>query len=408
MLPYHMFCVIAVALCCCTSLCVAAAAEASSVPPTVGTGTPAEVSAQGADLTARTEAFVAANNTMAAAISAEEALESVKAAVEEAKKAVAAVMATESTGNAVELVRVLHETLKKKLLPRNRTDGTNQDPTLAEIKDAAARKLVTDAKNNAAGAASSLKTMSDKISAAVKSADVPVEQASTAVKKVSEALKNAGAGGKVLDAVQKVSEIVTSGSTAAVQSQTTLNRVADAMKRMSGSLGSLLSLAEDTLTLAEGGSATDNTDAENTKFTNLTKTAKTVLGDFDAVMSEAVSAADAATAVVTAAVAVLRDATGAAPDAAAAVEAADATRAATQEALTQLKKKLGISGQETLARTPQREHEDAPAVDGSHGSHTSPPDTTDPALLVPNADGGSSTAWVRAPILLLLACVAVW
>ncbi|KEG06836.1 hypothetical protein DQ04_11991000 [Trypanosoma grayi] len=312
------------------------------------------------------------------------------------------------------MVGVLHKALQEVLLPPKQSGGAKKELTLEDIKNGGASKLDKFVRDNASHATSLLKDVVNKAAAAVESADAPVQQARAAAEKASEALKNAAAGAtEILDAVQKANDIAAKGITAAVQAHTAVSNTAASVNRLSDRFNRLLALAREVLTLVKAESAQGDAEDGNKKFANIKETSKEVLGDVYAIVLGAVIAAgDAAIA----ADAVVTAATAAAPDAAAAVEAATAAKAAARDALTQVKEKLGISGQETVARTPQGEHDDAPDVDGSHESHTSPPDATDPALLVPtaaaalninNADGGSSSAWVRAPILLLLACVTV-
>ncbi|KEG06040.1 hypothetical protein DQ04_16351010, partial [Trypanosoma grayi] len=335
----HVLCVLVLALCCCTSFCVTAEAEASSVPPAVGSGTPAEVSAQEEDVTARTKTLEAANKTEAAAISAKEALESATVAADEVMKAARNVVdecKKGKTDKTVDLVHALHKALRKILLPPKKRVVGKKDPTLADIKNPEIRTQIEGAKKNALPATSLLKDAVGKTAAPVKSADAPVQQARAAVEKASEALKNAAAGAtEILDVVRNVNGIALKGSTAAVQLHTALTKVADVMKRISESLGTVLNLADDTLVLANSESASAGTQTEDEKFANLTKTAKNILDDFDALMSEAENVTDAADAALTAADAVVTEVTAAEPEAAAAVKAATTAKAAARDALTQ-------------------------------------------------------------------------
>ncbi|KEG05357.1 hypothetical protein DQ04_23021000, partial [Trypanosoma grayi] len=290
---------------------------------------------------------------------------------------------------AVEPMHTSVEALKKKLLPPKQSDVGEQIPSVADNMKEEAKKLVKSVQDNASLATSSLKALVDKTIAAVRSADAPVQQARAAAEKASEALENAAAGATaVLDAVRKINDIAAKGITAAVQSQTAVRNIAALMSRLSVSIGTVWSL-QDAWTVEKEVSGEESAAATTQKRLTLTGAANKTLSDFEAVLLESISVTDAADAALAVAAAVVTEVTAAAKDAAAAVEAATAARAAAQNALTQaegalrqLKEKLyggDKEGEKVVATTPQGEHEDAPAVDGSHESHTSPPDATDPA-----------------------------
>ncbi|KEG06597.1 hypothetical protein DQ04_13141010 [Trypanosoma grayi] len=437
-------CVLAAALCC-TAFCVtaAAAADTAAAPSTGVVAAVSDVSAKETDVSAKKKVVDAASKAGDAAISFKAALRDVQTAQVGAKKAAEDARGI-LTGGAKEAARLGKQalvktiaavTLLKDLVPADSTPSV-LEPSQKEEKATEAQKSAKEATELAEWAVTNA-------TKAVMDSDILVKQVETEEQKVKAAMGKAkeaaasipGEAQKVVAAVEGANKKVTTASAAVDTYIKKLEGKNRAVKDILNGMKTELSAAKKAEELATTAKLSEKKEVIGTEHKALeqardgmetalkgleTKTEAIFLST-----QETENEANEPMALLQAAI----------KHADKAVELANAEKSTAEAALLQANKELEAAKKKQKEMEKQGQEKPTEEIlenevserDGEKGlNRPHQPDTTDgtttpPAgALLPKTDGtadgetplaqhtdGSSAAWVRALLMLLLACVAV-
>ncbi|KEG07229.1 hypothetical protein DQ04_10501030 [Trypanosoma grayi] len=419
----HVVCVLVLAWCCCTALCVGAAVPDSAADPVLKDAG-AQIAAKEAEITALTKDLDAATKDEGAVAAVSEAVNGAKTAAEAVKQIVTdvkvlldgdvryavkrtSVALADTHDAALALVILLfpndHDDVPSKFVyPKELTrEGAKQ---LAEAAVASA----TEAKAEAANVLLNATETEEKIKAMV-------QKGTSALQRVTDVAGKYEKGTEAFrSAVKAAEEAAKQAISSAEQYLKEMKNVTEPARIISEKANASLTMANKVLEiekLTDTQRKPDNREELSVIMGDSYVGMETVLE----AMRTTLYARDAAHNVSKAVDAVITSATGAARRVQSELDKAQMGKAKAGEMLTKLRTELE---QLTLTTTA--------AVGGgtaTHPSSTGP--TTNPALVpdaAPVSNGniaesekrpakhtdGSSAVWVRAPLMLLLSCVAVW